>query len=581
MRKILLMILPAALCLAGCEGDILQLTDDPIAVSDDGEPDGTLAETDFTGEVSIVWSGSGAEVTGSDDQFSTVVNGAEVTITYTGEDKIIYNLSGSSSDGSFKLYSDARQAIKLDGLSLTSTSGAAINIQSGHLTYVEVSGHNSLNDSASATYSTESSEDCKAVLFSEGSLLFSGDGVLAISALNSQGKSAIASDDHITVSETPVISIQAVAGAGHGIKANDYVQISGGYLDILTKANMKKGITSDGYVLIEGGETAINVSGGVARDDDGEYTGSAGIKADNFFGMTGGELTIHNTGNGGKGIRAGSYNYDEKNHTLADSYIKGGEITIITTGGEVNDVSAKGIKIGYKESSTKPGWGGGSYVYAGNMVVSGGRINVSCQQSEGFEVKGNLTFDGGETYVYSAGDDAINSQGELTVNDGFVFGYSTGNDGIDANGNINLNGGYTFGITTRGAPEVGIDANTEGGYKLYINSGATVVAYGGLESGYSATQSVYTFSGTAGAWNALWDGDKFIAAFKGPSNISSYAVSAPGLSTTAYAGVTVAGGSERCFGTWAVDGISGGSETTLTTYSGGGGFGPGGGGPRW
>ena len=190
--------------------------------------------------------------------------------------------------------------------------------------------------------------------------------------------------------------------------------------------------------------------------------------------------------------------------------------------------------------------------------------------------------------MYSAADDAINSQGELTVNDGFVFGYSTGNDGIDANGNINLNGGYTFGITTRGAPEVGIDANTEGGYKLYINSGATVVAYGGLESGYSAAQSVYTFSCTAGAWNALWDGSKFIAAFKGPSNISSYAVSAPGISTTAYAGVSVASGSERCFGTWAVDGISGGTEATLTTYSGGGGFGPGGGGfgpggggPRW
>ena len=103
---------------------------------------------------------------------------------------------------------------------------------------------------------------------------------------------------------------------------------------------------------------------------------------------------------------------------------------------------------------------------------------------------------------------------------------------------------------------------------------------------YSAAQSVYTFSGTAGAWNGLWDGDKFIAAFKGPSNISSYAVSAPGISTTAYAGVSVASGSERCSGTWAVDGISGGTEATLTTYSGnsgpgGGGFNPGGGGPRW
>ena len=252
-------------------------------------------------------------------------------------------------------------------------------------------------------------------------------------------------------------------------------------------------------------------------------------------------------------------------------------LTITTSGSEVNDVSAKGIKIGYKESATKAGgWGGGgNYVYAGNMIVSGGCITVNSSKSEGFEVKGDLTFNGGETYVFSGGDDAINSQGELTVNDGFVFGYSTGNDGIDANGNIKLNGGYTFGICTRGAPEVGLDANSEGGYKLYINSGATVVAYGGLESGYSAAQSVYTLSGTAGAWNALWDGSKFIAAFKAPAGISSFAVSAPGLSS-GYKGVTVA--SELCGGVWAVEGISGGSEVTLTTYSGGGGFGPGGGG---
>jgi len=129
-------------------------------------------------------------------------------------------------------------------------------------------------------------------------------------------------------------------------------------------------------------------------------------------------------------------------------------------------------------------------------------------------------------------------------------------------------------ICTKGTPEVAIDANTEGGKKLYINSGATVVAYGGLENGYSASQSVYSMSGTAGSWNALYNGSSFIAAFKAPSSISTFIVTAPSLSS-GYRGVSVSGDA-KCGGVWAKDGISGGTSVSLSNYSGGGG-GPGGG----
>jgi hypothetical protein len=134
-------------------------------------------------------------------------------------------------------------------------------------------------------------------------------------------------------------------------------------------------------------------------------------------------------------------------------------------------------------------------------------------------------------------------------------------------------------ICTKGNPEVAIDANTEEGKKLYINSGATVVAYGGLERGYSASQSVYSMSGTAGAWNALYNGSSFIAAFKAPSGISSYIVSAPSLSK-GYKNLSVSG-EAKCNGVWATEGISGGTAVTLSNYSGGGNGPGGGGGPRW
>jgi hypothetical protein len=547
-----------------------------FSYSSTGDPssEDDITNTTFTRMITVTYSGSSASITG--DYYGYVsTSGAHVTVKNTGTENIIYKLTGSSTNGSFKLYSSKKQAILLSGLSLTNPDGAAINNQSGKRTFMIIEGTNTLADGSSAAYSTSEDEDMKAVIFSEGQLVFSGSGSLTVNATNKQGKSAIVSDDYVRIMGSPYITVSSGSSAGHGIRGKEYVQISNGTISVTTTAAMKKGIGSDDYVLVEGGESTINVSGGVAYDsDDAEYKGTAGIKADNYFAMTGGKVTIKNTGAGGKGISAGSYDYDETNHKLSDSYISGGTLSITTTGSESNDVSSKGIKIGYKEKS------GNKYVYGGNLVISGGKIVVSVSKSEGVEAKGNMTFNGGETYVTSSADDAINCQGEMNVNNGYIYAYSSQNDAMDSNGNMKLNGGYVFAVTTKGAPEVALDANTEGGYKLYINSGATVVAYGGLENGYSASQTVYSMSCTAGSWNALHNGSSYIAAFKAPSGVSTVAVSAPSLKS-AYKGSSVSGES-LCNGIWATSGISGGSTSTLSTYSGGmggGGMGgPGGGG---
>lgn len=542
------------------------------------DEDDTFSQENFPYLVSITYDGSSATVSGDealDDQLDVQTDGAHVTITYSGSENVIYKLSGSSANGRFKLYSEKKQALWLSGLSLTNPDGAAIDNQSGKRTFVYIEGSNSLADGSSASYTTSGDEDMKAVFFSEGQLIFSGPSSgtnkLTVTANNAQGKSGIASDDYVRLFTGANVSITAGASAGHGIKVNDYVRLSDGTLDITTKAAMKKGITSDDFVLVEGGTTTITVSGGVAYDsDDNEYSGTAGIKADNYFAMTGGKVTITNTGAGGKGVRAGNYSYYTANGSLANSYISGGTLTITTSGSESNDVSSKAIKIGYKEGS------GRNYVYGGNLVISGGDIVTNASKSETVEVKGQLTITGGSLYAYSSADDAINCQGEMNITGGYVYGHSTGNDAIDANGDMKLSGGYVFAVCTKGSPEVALDANTESGYKLYIYSGATVVAYGGLESGYSASQSVYSMSGSAGSWNALYNGSAFIAAFKAPSGLSNFAVSAPSLSS-GYQGVSV-GGDTYCNGVWATDGISGGTAVNLSTYSGGQG-GPGGGGP--
>ena len=67
-------------------------------------------------------------------------------------------------------------------------------------------------------------------------------------------------------------------------------------------------------------------------------------------------------------------------------------------------------------------------------------------------------------------------------------------------------------------PEVGIDANTEGGKKLYI-SGGSVVAIGGLESGSSLTGvTSKSASLSKGSWYALYSGSTKVLQFKVPSN---------------------------------------------------------------
>lgn len=589
-----ILIASAALLLTGCVKDEITTEDAeesiPVTptVNDDasdgtgswtypssGDPssDDDISTTTFTRMVTVTYASAGATVSGyaASSALSVSVSGNSVTITNTGDENIIYKLTGSASDGCFKLYSAKKMALVLSDLSLSSASGAAINIQSEKRCYVIVEGTNTLADGSSAAYSTSGDEDMKAVFFSEGQLVFSGSGSLTVTASNKQGKSCIASDDYVRFLNAPSVTVSAGSSAGHGLRANEYVQVSGGTLSVTATAATKKGISSDGYVLVEGGTSTINVSGGVAYDsDDAEYKGTAGIKADNYFGMTGGTVTIKNTGAGGKGVHAGSYDYYKTNGSLGDSYISGGTLNVTTTGSESNDVSCKAIKIGYKQKS------GSSYLYGGNLKISGGTVIASASKSETIETKGTLAISGGEIHSTSSADDAINSYGNMTISGGYVYTYTTKGDSIDANGNLTLSGGYVFAVTTAGSPEVALDANTEGGYKLYINSGATVVAYGGLESGYSASQSVYSFSATAGSWNALHNGSSYIAAFKAPSGLSSFVVSAPSLSK-GYKGVSV-GSSTFCNGIWATSGISGGTAVSLSTYSGGQG-GPGGGGP--
>ena len=494
----------------------------------------------------IAWNGSEATVTGEIDSIGVTSTNGYVTINSSVSRLITYVLSGTGT-GQLTIYGSIKHQLLLNGLNLTCADGPAINNQCHKKCFVVINGTNSLTDGS--TYSA-SEEDRKAAFFSEGQMIFSGDGSLTVKG---NYKHAIASDDyiHLTAEFTGDMSLTS---ASDGLHANDAMLISGGKVTINAGSD---GVQCDSTITINGGTLSISAEG------DGIQSDTAHIV------INGGEITVTKAGD--KGIVAFG------NITITDGTIR------------VNS-EYKCIKAGKKENN--------KVVSAGSINISGGDIQVICSGTsssggwggnsssdsspEAMEAKGTITISGGHVYAQSS-DDAINAGGDLTVSGGMVMAYSTGNDGLDANGNMYIKGGLVYAICSGGA-EVALDANTEGGKKLYVQGG-TIVAIGSLESGASLSQSCYQASSwSKNTWYALTVGDE-VFAFKTPSSGGSGMVVSGASTPTLKSGVTASGTAIFNGMGYYPASVSGGSSVSLSSYSGGnsgggpGGGGPGGGGP--
>ena len=514
------------------------------------DPEDLISNTSFARTISIVFSdNSGAMVTGDDNGIVTVT-GNQVTINNSSTtEKVKYELSGTTTNGFLKLYSNNKQALVLNGVSITNPSGAAINNQGKKRCFVVVSGKNYLADGTSYT-ATPSDEDEKAAFFSEGQLIFSGSGSLTVKA---SGKAGITSDDYIHFMDSPTVEVSS--SAGHAIRGKDAVMVSGGTIEALTSADMKKAVCSDSLVLFNGGVTTAKATGGTAYDsEDKDYKAAAGVKADQLFIMNAGALIATSTGAGGKGISGDG-----------PAYFQGGTVKVTVTGSNYgsssskNSTSAKGIK------------------FDGNIYISDGSIEATASNHEAIESKGKIEIAGGSVYAQSR-DDAVNSAGMMAIIGGQVCAYSTGNDALDANGNMYIEGGVVYAISAGGA-EVALDANTEGGAKLYVNGG-TLFAIGGLENGASLGQACYQASSwSKNTWYGLTVGETTYA-FKTPSSGGNGLVVSGSSEPSLLSGVSVSGGTSAFNGMAAFGAsVSGGSSVSLSAYSGGMGMGgPGGGG---
>ena len=563
------------------ESDWTETTETVPTSSSDEEYEDYIENSSFTSTIKIAYTDSGATITGSVSGVTVTTDGAHVTVNSTVSG-VEYILSGSSSDGNLKVYSEKKFKLTLNGVTLTNASGAAINIQSGKRVFVVVNDGttNTLTDASS--YSTTDGEDEKACLFSEGQLIFSGSGKLNVTG---NYKHAICSDDYIRLRSG--VDIEVLAAESDGLHANDYViigggslviscvndaiqaeaegiDIRGGYIEIATTGEKGMGLKADddgsstGDITISDGVIKIQVSGAASKaikvdnniditggklllitsgaaiydSDDKDISSAAGINCDGNATISDAEISIKSSGTAGKGISV------EGTLTIDDS-----EINVITTGKQYTygslDSSAKGIKA------------------EGNLTVNSGTINVKTtggDGSEGMESKSTLTINDGDVSVYSY-DDCINvgtatTTKGIVINGGNIYCYSSGNDGIDSNGTLKITGGVIVASGTT-QPEEGIDCDNSN----FAITGGTILSVGGTITSTPSTSSckqasvIYSGSGSSSTTITITKSDgTHVMSYSIPRTYSSMGLlfSSSSITTSSsyylYTGGTVTGG---------------------------------------
>lgn len=401
----------------------------------------------YSNAIIIVYSGTAVTITNPfvNSGVTTEVNNGDVVITSTVTDtEINYVMSGQTTSGSFKLYSDYKFNLILNGVDITNTDGPAINIQSGKKVSVSLLAltNNRLIDGNS--YAT-SEEDQKAAFFSEGQLVFSGAGSLIVYGKYKHG---IASDDYISITAG---DIKVASSVSDGIHANDYFKMSGGTVNITASGD---GIDAEeGYIEISGGDITVNsVDDGITASYDGDDT-----TITPYITITGGTFDITATGEKGNAIKS------EGDITINNT----NTITLATTG-----KAGKGLKAG------------------GNLLLTNCNLAIT--------TSGTAFYDTDDADISSPA--GINTDGNITLQSGSLSIASTGagGKGISANGTVTINGG-TINITASGtAFTYNRESSEAKGIKsdgaIVINNGSVTIA--ATDDGIKSETSITTNGGT-------------------------------------------------------------------------------------
>lgn len=270
----------------------------------------------------------------------TVTSGQDVEITEEG----VYVLSGNATNATICVNVDNTQKVQLvlNNLSIENNSAPAIYVLSADKVFVTTTEGSTNSLSVTGTFVADGETNLDGAIFSKDDLVLNGMGSLNISST----KHGVVSNDDLKITGGTYV----VTCWGDALKANDELYVYDGTFDLTAESD---GVQSDVLVQVDGGSLSIRAAEGIE---------STTVR------IAGGNLNISATDDG---INATAKSEDG---TTPSIEISGGDTTITMGEGDTDALDVNG-----------------------NLLISGGTVNITAQFAFDFDQTGELT--GGTVYV--------------------------------------------------------------------------------------------------------------------------------------------------------------------------------------
>ncbi len=403
------------------------------------------AQTHYTNE-DLTWDSSDEKTIDLANPTATdgvsVENGT-ITITSGGT----YRLTGEYS-GQVKIEAAKTDTVRLvlDNAKITNSTGAAINVVSAAeaIIYTAAGTTNTVADGAN--YTATGDDDLDAAIYSTANLTLTGEGSLSVKGAYEEGI-------HTTGGLVIASGTLEVNAANTGIKGKDYVDITGGIVNVTAAQDGIKSTNTDdesmgftrlsaGSVTISAGDDGLKaprtleISGGTLNIEKS----NEGIEAQ-YINILDGDVTVNSTDDGINASLKDSSS-DTSSDTTSGTATTGQQTQQNQNGQAQQAPAGGGAAPGGSQDSTgqnqnmpqpptdgaMPGGGGGTFeVVDAAINISGGTVTVNAE-GDGIDSNGTATFSGGTVTVNgpaAGGNNALDSNGDLLLNGGTVTTGST------------------------------------------------------------------------------------------------------------------------------------------------------------
>ncbi|TFH51188.1 carbohydrate-binding domain-containing protein [Actinomyces viscosus] len=460
------------------------------SVEDASSSEDDAGTTDTSSATTITLSGSSASVGGSSSS-NVKVDGGTVTINSGGT----YVISGELTDGRIVVNApDADVRLVLNGASITSSDGPAIDIQDAGNAIVVLAkdSKNTLTDGA--TYA--SGQEATAALFSSDTLTVTGAGSLDVTGSYKDG---ISSKNGLIIAGSTTINVKA---ADDGLRGKDYLVVESGTLTVEAGGDGLK--SSEGNDETKGFVSLGKASITLTSSDDAISAITDVTVKDTTLTITAGggqaNATIEEEAPPGQESTADSTTPSPKGINAGVSYTQDSGTVTINAADE--GLQAPFINVGGGELSIAAG-DDGINASNGDHVIEG-HENADTESDDGSV----LTISGGEVEVSYASSDGIDSNGSAYVKGGIVVvsGEAGNMDGsVDANGETQLVGLTGSPSVTAGDTLTVTDSSGSQVASVKVDFTAAAITVLGLTEGQEytvATSSGGSATGTASALSA-------------------------------------------------------------------------------